>query len=168
MSDGGEERAYTLREAGDRLGLSPRQVRRYVTAGRLSATLRPGPHGTEYVIPEAAIDALAASRAVREANQRVGHSRPAPSAALDPIRPLSEAVAGHLEALERAWSRIAELEADNARLRTLLEAPRASTTASETAGEAPGPTPSTTAAGRSTARGVRHGLRARWRRLRGG
>lgn len=168
MTEGESGGGYTLREAGDRLGLSPRQVRRYVTDGRLPASLRPGPHGTEYVIPESALDALAASRAAREANQRVGRVRPAPSAALDPIRPLSAALADHLAALERAWERIAALEAENARLHALLEAPRAASDGSPVATpesapvEAPGRPPASRAAA------TRRGLRERWRRLRGG
>lgn len=161
-----EERVYTLREAADRLGLSTRQARRYVLDGRLPATLRPGPHGTEYVIAGGAVDALAESRSAREANARLKGAPPARSAALEPIRPLSAALSDHLAALERAWSRIADLEAENARLRALLPAPRPAsatteTTTTETPVEAPGRPPA------SRATETRRGLRAAWRRWRG-
>jgi excisionase family DNA binding protein len=153
MSEGESARGYTLREAADRLGLSSRQVRRYVLDGRLAAVLVPGPRGREYRVSESAVDELAAERERRGAGREP--RRPGSRRELDTLASpeTSRLLSDHLSALERAWQRIAELESENATLRAALGAGSSST------GEAapPAPAPATTRRPRS--------LRERARRL---
>jgi excisionase family DNA binding protein len=152
MSEGD---GYTLREAADRLGLSVRQVRRYVLDGRLPAVLVPGPRGREYRVGGSEVDELAAERERRGAGRetrRLGSRREVDTlASPETSRLLSE----HLSALERAWQRIADLESENATLRAALTAGSSSP---QSAPEAP-PAPAPAAARR------RRTLRERARRL---
>jgi excisionase family DNA binding protein len=119
MSEGD---GYRLREAADRLGLSVRQVRRYVLDGRLSAVLVPGPRGREYRVSEAAVDELAAERERRGATREP--RRPGSRRAVDTLASpeTSRLLSDHLSALERAWQRVADLERENATLRAALTA----------------------------------------------
>jgi excisionase family DNA binding protein len=127
MSEGESASGYTLREAAGRLGLSARQVRRYVLDGRLPAVLVPGPRGREYRVSGSDVDQLAAERERREASRdtrRPGYRRAVATLASPET---SRVVSDHLAALERAWSRVADLERENATLRAALTAGSSST-----------------------------------------
>ena len=42
--------AYTIKQASEQLGVTARQVRRYIKEGKIEATLVPGKFGQEYQI----------------------------------------------------------------------------------------------------------------------
>ena len=135
MSEGESASGYTLREAAERLGLSARQVRRYVLDGRLPAVLVPGPRGREYRVGGSDVDQLAAERERRGASRetrRLGSRREVATLASPET---SRLVSDHLAALERAWQRIADLERENATMRAALTA--GSSTQSEARTPAP-------------------------------
>lgn len=125
----GQEPSYSLREAAERLGVSPRSVRRYVRSGQLEAVQAIGLHGPEYRVPESSLEAyMARVDRVRVGKVRPGSVTPA-TATVDTLA----MVAMQLEAerastreawgrAEAAWGRIAELEAELATLRARLEA----------------------------------------------
>jgi excisionase family DNA binding protein len=121
MSEGESASGYTLREAAERLGLSARQVRRYVLDGRLPAVLVPGPRGREYRVGGSDVDQLAAERERRGSRET---RRPGSRRELDTLASpaAGRIVSDHLAALERAWQRIADLERENATLRAALTA----------------------------------------------
>lgn len=151
----GEGDGYTLRDAAQRVGLSARQVRRYVLDGRLPAVLVAGPRGREYRVSEAALDELAAERERLEASRK--SRRPGSRREVDTLAnpAATRLLSDHLAALERAWQRIADLESENATLRAALTAGSSSP---QSAPEAP-PAPAPSAARR------RQSLRERARRL---
>lgn len=127
MGEPEEERTYGLREAGERLSVSARTVRRWVVAGQLEATLAHGLYGQVYRIPETAIDTMARARTARATvgvgttvDKRVAKSGTAMAMALETLR---ERQATDAAALERAWSRVAELERELATAQARLEAP---------------------------------------------
>lgn len=127
------EASYSLREAAERLGVSPRSVRRYVKSGQLEAIQSLGLHGPEYRVPESALRAYADNVATVPVDKvRLGSASLA-KAKVDGLA----IVASQLEAernatreawsrAEAAWQRIAELEAEVATLRAQLPAPRRS------------------------------------------
>lgn len=125
-----EEATYSLREAAERLGVSVRSVRRYVTSGQLEAVSVVGRHGPEYRVPEAVLTAYADSMAkVPSGQARTGVVTAATSSvatlavALQAERDATREAWGRAEA---AWQRIAELEAEVATLRATISAPRRS------------------------------------------
>jgi MerR family copper efflux transcriptional regulator len=59
-----QEEALTVAEAAVRLGVNDKTVRRWVKAGRLSATLTDGPYGKQYRIPADALGAAQQALAV--------------------------------------------------------------------------------------------------------
>lgn len=151
MSEGESASGYTLREAAVRLGLSARQVRRYVLDGRLAAVLVPGPRGREYRVSGSDVDQLAAARERRGSREtrRLGSRRELDTLASPET---SRVVSDHLAALERAWQRIADLERENATLRAALTA--GSATQSEAA-----PVPAAVPAARRRPRTLRERVR---------
>lgn len=122
MDKAGDQLGYTLREAGERLGISARQVRRYVLDGRLSAVLVPGVRGREYRVDPASVDALAGERGQGGQPRKGGRIVSTTAIATLASPEVGRLVSDQLAALERAWARVAELEGENARLRTMLEA----------------------------------------------
>jgi excisionase family DNA binding protein len=136
MSEGESASGYTLREAAGRLGLSARQVRRYVLDGRLAAVLVPGPRGREYRVSGSDVDQLAAERERREASRDTRRPEYRRAVVTLASPETSQLVSDHLAALERAWQRIADLERENATLRAAL------TAGSSTRSEAAVPVPS--------------------------
>jgi len=130
MTDEREERTYGLREAGQRLGVSARSVRRYVISGQLPASQVVGVHGLEYRIAESVLDGYAATMATRAmARVRLG-SAPLATAtvatgvsAMAMLEALTTRQATDAAALERAWTRIAELERELATAQARLSAP---------------------------------------------
>ena len=155
MSEGESGHGYTLREAAERLGLSARQVRRYVLDGRLPAVLVPGPRGREYRAGGSDVDQLAAERERRGSRET---RRPGSRRELDTLASpaAGRIVSDHLAALERAWQRIADLERENATMRAAL------TAGSSTMSEAAVPVPAAVPARRPS-----RTLRERVRRLLG-
>lgn len=112
------EGSVSLRDAAEQLGVSVRTMRRYVRDGHVEATQVVGPHGPEWRI---APDTLA--RLSRKRDQAVKGRRGRVQG------PVTDTVAMTLATridqdqalLERAWQRIADLERENAELRTKLE-----------------------------------------------
>ena len=138
----GEGDGYTLRAAGERLGLSSRQVRRYVLDGRLPAVLVPGPRGSEYRVSAADLEALEASRSARVGRRKPGRIVSTPTVSTLASPEVGRLVSDQLQALERAWGRVAELERENATLRAALEASRSALEAGTVQEEAtPPPAP---------------------------
>jgi len=114
MSEG----SVSLREAADRLGVSVRTMRRYVQRGDVAGELVVGPHGPEWRVSPETMASLAGKR-----GQRVKGSRGrVPSPVTDTVAmTLATRIDQDQAALERAWQRIADLERENAELRTKLE-----------------------------------------------
>jgi len=114
MSEG----SVSLREAAAQVGVSVRTMRRYVRNGEVEGSMVVGPHGPEWRISPETLAALEAKRgqAVKGRRGRV-------------VAPVTDTVAMTLAtridadqaALERAWGRVADLERENAELRTRLE-----------------------------------------------
>src|SRR5664279_1112822 len=100
MSEGESASGYTLREAAARLGLSVRQVRRYVLDGRLAAVLVPGPRGREYRVGGSDVDQLAAERERRGASRETGRLGSRREVATLASPETSRLVSDHLAALE--------------------------------------------------------------------
>ena len=130
MAEDQSERTYGLREAGQRLGVSARSVRRYVISGQLPASQVVGVHGLEYRIAESVLDGYAATMATRAmARVRLG-SAPLATAtvatsvpAMAILEALTTRQATDAAALERSWARIAELERELATAQARLSAP---------------------------------------------
>lgn len=126
-----EERTYGLREAAERLRVSARTVRRYVLSGQLEGRLAHGLYGQEYRIAETTLDGYAAEMASRSAarvspgvgttvDRRLAKGGGTVAMALEVLRARQEADGA---ALERAWTRVAELERELAAVQGRLSAP---------------------------------------------
>lgn len=126
----------SLREAAERLGVSPRTMRRYVRDGTVSASQAVGPHGPEYRIEAATLDRLAATpgQSVKGSRGQV-----VPGALATVANTLAERVTQDAAALERAWSRVADLERENAELRGQLAQITTGTPAPDPSAPAPRP-----------------------------
>jgi len=121
----------SLREAAERLGVSARTMRRYVLEGQVSASQAVGPHGPEYRVD---VDSLAALVAKRGQGIQGSRGQVVPDRQSTVANTLAERVTQDAAALERAWSRVADLERENAELRGRL--------AQLTTGTTPAPEPS--------------------------
>ena len=124
MTDEREEPTYGLREAGQRLGVSARSVRRYVISGQLPASQVVGVHGLEYRIAESVLDGYAATMATRAtARARPRSATLATGTVSMALEALTTRQATDAAALERSWARIAELERELATAQARLSAP---------------------------------------------
>jgi excisionase family DNA binding protein len=107
----------TLPQAAEHLGVSTRTIRRWIHDGKLSAELRPGPYGKQYLVP---VNALPAVRVFPSA---VSNQPPDEVAALR--RELLDALAASEERqralLEELIEEIVRLRADVQRLSQLLD-----------------------------------------------
>ena len=121
----------SLREAAERLGVSARTMRRYVLGGQVSASQSVGPHGPEYRVD---VDTLAALVAKRGQGSR-GQVMPDRQSTVSST--LADRIAQDAAALERAWSRVADLERENAELRGQLAQLMTGTPAPEPSAPAP-------------------------------
>lgn len=108
----------SLREAADQVGVSLRTMRRYVREGTVKATLTTGRHGPEYRIEPDHVEELRQRRDDVPGQGGEGSRGrvvvPVPST-VDAT--LAARVADDLVALQAAWQRIADLEAENATLK---------------------------------------------------
>jgi excisionase family DNA binding protein len=112
------EGSVSLREAAAQVGVSVRTMRRYVRNGQVDATQVVGPHGPEWRISPETLASL-----IEKRGQAVKGSRGQVDVAVtDTVAmTLATRIDADSEALERAWQKVADLEAENATLRTRLE-----------------------------------------------
>lgn len=110
--------SLSLKEAADRLGVSPRTMRRYVQSGSVEALLVAGPHGQEYRITTETLAKLEEDRGKGGQGSR---GQVVPDLTGSVVTTLATALEADRERLERAWSRIADLERENEALRSQLQ-----------------------------------------------
>ena len=123
---------YTLREAAAKLGISMRTVRKHVLEGRLPASKQPGKFGETYYVEGSALDAFRDRPKPPAGGGGQGSGQAGPQAlALAGVQAMAATIEARAradaDALERAWGRIADLERDNAALRSRLDAGEAPT-----------------------------------------
>jgi excisionase family DNA binding protein len=66
---------YSIRAAAERLGVSPKTIRKAITEGKLEATKALGVYGEEYLVGEEALDAWHAGKGVKASGEGVFTSR---------------------------------------------------------------------------------------------
>jgi len=121
VEEGSATGSVGLREAAERAGVSARTMRRYVLDGTVPATKVVGPHGAEYRVDPAVLDDLVARRGQSGQASR-GQVVAGSMATVDAT--VATTLATTVEALERAWQRVADLERENAELRSRIAAPQ--------------------------------------------
>lgn len=120
MEEGSAAGSVGLREAAERAGVSARTMRRYVLDGTVPASKVVGKHGVEYRVDPAVLDDLVARRGQVGQGSR-GQVVAGSLATVDAT--VATTLSTTVEALERAWQRVAELERENAELRSRLPDP---------------------------------------------
>lgn len=107
----------SLRDAAAQLGVSPRTMRRYVRQGGVDASLVVGRNGPEYRLDAETVAQLAGSRGQGGQATRGQVVGPVTDTV---AMTLASRIEQDVAALERAWSRVADLERENAELRGQL------------------------------------------------
>lgn len=125
--DATQTQRLTLREAADQLGVSVKTVRRYVTSGRLPGVQVVGRYGTEWTVDADDVasysgqDRPGVGKGPTPTRSRSGKGSMSTDLTVV-VQALVERQAADAASLERAWTRVAELERDLATARTQLAA----------------------------------------------
>lgn len=125
--DAHQTERLTLRDAASQLGVSVKTVRRYVTSGKLPAVQIVGRHGVEWTLDAADVAAFSGQdrpgvvQGPTLTRRRSGKGQVSTDLTVF-VNALVERQTADGAALERAWSRVADLERDLATARAQLAA----------------------------------------------